>query len=542
MSSPVRRDTRRYRRRILAFCAAIATIGFVVTAPIYLDRVETDLETRVPDELADAGYPGLIATFSGQDGTISCEAPLTDPEAARQAAYEVWGVRAIELDRTCRVNTAPDTGSAAATTTDAETPDTGVTSTADSNEPTPSPTTTVPTSTTSPSEPAFATVADAVAGSPQLSLLAVLLQEAGLIAEFGDPSADPVTVFAATDDAFEALPADVLAEIREDTELLRSLVYHHTADGRLASDEFTAGPVEMTDGTTLELDADVPSIAGATISVVDIDAGNGIVHMIDEVIFPDDFGVGAAAMAEVGAAYDGTELRLTGTVATEVVRSTLLGAAGDGIEVIDELGVDPDTGIDADVGDRIAALISVSTAELLEASIAFDGEVLMVTGTAPSEAARAAVGEAADRVDATVDIAVDEPAEPRPEPEPDPAAGVEALLNAYVDANPILFQASSALITDESQPVLDRIAEIIGDADDVTITVEGHTDSDGDPDENLTLSRLRALSVERALIERGIDDTVIEIEGIGSEQPILVDGVEDKSASRRVEFRVVTVS
>lgn len=538
MSSPVRRDTRRYRRRILAICAAIATVGFVVTAPVFLDRVESDLETRVPDELADAGYPGLSASFSGQDGTISCEAPLADPEAARQAAYDVWGVRAIELDRTCRVNTSSGTDTDAAENT-------GTTATSEPAGSTdPAPTTTTPTSTTSPSEPAFATVADAVVGSPQLSLLAVLLQEAGLIAEFGDPSADPVTLFAATDDAFEMLPADVLADIREDTDLLRSLVFHHTAAGRIASDDFETGPLEMADETTLALDATVPSIDGATISVLDIDAANGVVHMIDEVIFPDDFGVGAAAMAEVGAAYDGTELGLTGTVATEVVRSTLLGAAADGVEIVDELGVDPDTGIDAEVGARMAALISSATGQLLDASIAFDGEVLVIMGTAPSEAARDVVAEVAAGADADADIEVEAPAEPEPvpEPEPDPAADVETLLNAFVAANPILFQPSSALITDESGPALDRIAEIIGDAEGVTVTVEGHTDSDGDPDENLTLSRLRALSVERALIERGIADDVIEFEGFGSEQPILVDGVEDKAASRRVEFRVITIS
>lgn len=538
MSSPVRRDTRRYRRRILAICAAIATIGFVVTAPIYLDRVESDLETRVPDELAEAGYPNLAASFSGQDGTIFCEAPLNDPEAARQAAYDIWGVRAIELDRTCRVNTSPlvDDGAdgTAGTTADA-------TEAADATDPTP-PTTTTPTSTTSPSEPAFATVADAVAGSPQLSLLAVLLQEADLIAEFGDPGADPVTLFAATDDAFEALPADVLAEIREDTELLRSLVFHHTADGALSSDDFETGPIDMADGTTLDLDAEVPSIDGVTISVLDIETGNGVVHMIDEVIFPDDFGVGAAAMAEAGAAFDGTTVGLTGTVATEAVRATLLGAAADGVEVVDELGVDPDTGVDAEVGARMAALISSSTSQLVEASIAFDGEALTVTGVAPSEAARDVVAEVAAEADAAAEITVEAAPEPEPEPEPDPAADVETLLNAYVAANPILFQPSSALITDDSAPALDRIAEIIGGADGVLVTVEGHTDSDGDPDENLTLSRLRALSVERALIERGIADAVIEFEGFGSEQPILVDGVEDKAASRRVEFRVVTVS
>ena len=37
---------------------------------------------------------------------------------------------------------------------------------------------------------------------------------------------------------------------------------------------------------------------------------------------------------------------------------------------------------------------------------------------------------------------------------------------------------------------------------------------------------------------RGLDPGSLESEGFGSERPILVDGVEDKDASRRVEFRV----
>ena len=69
-------------------------------APLYVGRIEDDLAHRVPDELADAGFQGISAEFDGQDGTLRCNQPLDDPEAAIGAAYDVWGVRAITLDRT----------------------------------------------------------------------------------------------------------------------------------------------------------------------------------------------------------------------------------------------------------------------------------------------------------------------------------------------------------------------------------------------------------------------------------------------------------
>ena len=45
-------------------------------------------------------------------------------------------------------------------------------------------------------------------------------------------------------------------------------------------------------------------------------------------------------------------------------------------------------------------------------------------------------------------------------------------------------------------------------------------------------------AVQEALIERGVSRGAVRYEGFGSTQPVLVDGVEDKVASRRVEFAV----
>ena len=80
----------------------------------------------------------------------------------------------------------------------------------------------------------------------------------------------------------------------------------------------------------------------------------------------------------------------------------------------------------------------------------------------------------------------------------------------------------------------------------VEIRIEGHTDSNGGYFHNMELSQNRTrsvleycfglMSVEQIIWAKSL----ITANGLSSSQPILVHGVEDKSLSRRVEFRVRT--
>ena len=171
-------------------------------------------------------------------------------------------------------------------------------------------------------------------------------------------------------------------------------------------------------------------------------------------------------------------------------------------------------------------------ANLLNGVSGFDGAKLYTTGTYLTEADRAAMIAVAEAVGASVDL------RPQPEATETEATDLEAELNAYVAANPILFEPGSSVVTDSSIAVVDRLALLAQQFAGVAITVEGHTDSDGNADENRVLSQYRALVVRQALIDRGIPESSITAIGFGSDQPVLVDGVEDKQASRRVQFRV----
>jgi len=298
----------------------------------------------------------------------------------------------------------------------------------------------------------------------------------------------------------------------------------------------------MLDGGTVEIAADDSNItvSGATIVTPDIAAVNGIVHIIDQVLIPDDVDLSTPSpMVATTVRYENAAVTMTGIVASEVERAVLTAAVSSApgpVEVDDQLTVDPDSGLDAATTSALAQLVAAMPVNLLNGVSGFDGTGLFLTGTYLIDADRDAMIAVAESVGATVDL------QPPPEATETDATDLEAELNAYILANPVLFEPSSSTLTDSSLVVLDRLALLAQQFAGVAITVEGHTDSDGDPDENRSLSQFRALVVRQALIDRGILADSITAVGFGSEQPVLVDGVEDKAASRRVEFRVVATS
>ena len=101
----------------------------------------------------------------------------------------------------------------------------------------------------------------------------------------------PLTVFAPTDDAFSALPAGTIETLlkSENKDQLATILKYHVIAGKVGSDA-------LADGARLEtlagIDAGISkteggfSIENARIVATDIDASNGVVHVIDRVILP----------------------------------------------------------------------------------------------------------------------------------------------------------------------------------------------------------------------------------------------------------------
>ncbi|HWM21228.1 MAG TPA: fasciclin domain-containing protein [Ilumatobacteraceae bacterium] len=529
MSDPVSSPLRRYRRRILGWGLLAVAVLCGAAAPLFLRSVERDLERRVPSELADDGFDGVTAAFSGQDGVLSCAAPLAEPEDAIDAAIDIWGVRAIELDRSCRVGGSPSDDTGAASTASTSPSD---------GETVPSSSTPPASTTTTDEAPDFATIVDVVASGPRLSILESLIDEADAAETLS--GSGPFTLFAPSDEAFDALPADTLAELRQDPVQLAEFLQHHVVAGSNPSNELEPGVLEMLDGMSLNVavDDDQIRIGGALVTEPDLVAGNGVVHVIDEVLLPgpdptepDD------RVAVVSATLTAGRIVLAGEVADEAQRALLVEGATrvlDPANVDDQLAIAPDATIDDDTVRSLAELVAVMPPHLVSGESGFDGTGLYAEGVFVDNSGRSAFLAVADFVAAVVEVA------PRPTASDADAASLEDELNAFVLANPIQFAPASADVAPEALAVLDQIAGIVERFDGVTITIEGHTDSDGVPAENQVLSEQRAVTVLAGLVERGVPFADLAAVGLGSTQPILVGGVEDKDASRRIEFRVTT--
>jgi outer membrane protein OmpA-like peptidoglycan-associated protein/flagellar hook assembly protein FlgD len=85
--------------------------------------------------------------------------------------------------------------------------------------------------------------------------------------------------------------------------------------------------------------------------------------------------------------------------------------------------------------------------------------------------------------------------------------------------------------------ILKRIIAVLEKYRKYSITIEGHTDSTGDPAYNVELSRRRAQSVGKYLVKNGIVQDRLSYEGYGSKYPVDTnDTPEGRAKNRRVEF------
>ena len=102
----------------------------------------------------------------------------------------------------------------------------------------------------------------------------------------------------------------------------------------------------------------------------------------------------------------------------------------------------------------------------------------------------------------------------------------------------ILFDVNSDKIKPESYGVLKDIANVLNENKDVKIKIVGHTDSDGDDNLNLELSKKRAASVKNSLdTEFKISPDRMQADGMGEKQPVDDNKkAEGKANNRRVEF------
>ena len=130
-----------------------------------------------------------------------------------------------------------------------------------------------------------ATVVAAAAQAPELSTFYALVNEAGLAETL--KAAGPVTVFAPSNAAFQALPADKLEHLKKDPAALKAaLTFHVVAAKLMAADIKENVTVDSLNGAKLNISkaGDFVTVENALVTQADIKADNGVIHVIDTVL------------------------------------------------------------------------------------------------------------------------------------------------------------------------------------------------------------------------------------------------------------------
>jgi uncharacterized surface protein with fasciclin (FAS1) repeats len=139
------------------------------------------------------------------------------------------------------------------------------------------------------------TIVEVAAGNEDFSTLVAAIEAADLVETLNGEG--PFTVFAPTNEAFDALPEGVLDALllEENQDTLVSILTYHVVPGEVFSTDITDGDVATVEGQTITLStADGVTVNGANVVTADVEASNGVIHVIDAVLLPP--GVDPAAL------------------------------------------------------------------------------------------------------------------------------------------------------------------------------------------------------------------------------------------------------
>ena len=134
-----------------------------------------------------------------------------------------------------------------------------------------------------------ADIVDTAVSAGQFNTLVAAVEAAGLVETLKGEG--PFTVFAPTDEAFAKLPAGTVEDLLkpENKEQLVAVLTYHVVPGKIMSGDIAGktANVETVQGGKLAVDAtDGVKVDEAKVVSADIEASNGVIHVIDTVVLP----------------------------------------------------------------------------------------------------------------------------------------------------------------------------------------------------------------------------------------------------------------
>jgi uncharacterized surface protein with fasciclin (FAS1) repeats len=130
----------------------------------------------------------------------------------------------------------------------------------------------------------MADIVDIAVGAGSFTTLVTAVQAAGLVETLKSPG--PFTVFAPNDEAFAKLPAGTIQTLVQNIPQLTRILTFHVVSGRLKKEDLAKlGKVTSVEGSPIPIDCSEGfEVKNATVLAADIEADNGVIHVIDRVI------------------------------------------------------------------------------------------------------------------------------------------------------------------------------------------------------------------------------------------------------------------
>jgi uncharacterized surface protein with fasciclin (FAS1) repeats len=127
-------------------------------------------------------------------------------------------------------------------------------------------------------------IVDIAVGNPNFTTLVAAVTAANLVDTLKSPG--PFTVFAPTDAAFAKLPPGTITTLVQNIPQLTRILCYHVVAGKLTqADLAKVDAVTSVEGSPIAIDcSDGFEVKNSTVVIADIEADNGIIHVIDNVI------------------------------------------------------------------------------------------------------------------------------------------------------------------------------------------------------------------------------------------------------------------
>nr|NKB41930.1 hypothetical protein [Ilumatobacter sp.] len=144
------------------------------------------------------------------------------------------------------------------------------------------------------------TIVDVAVGAGTFNTLVAAVTAAGLAETLSGEG--PFTVFAPTDDAFAALPDGLVDALLlpENEAALTAVLTYHVLGAEVPSSDVAPGDVETLQGESITIGVEdgTVTVNDATVTAVDVEASNGVIHVIDAVLVPPSIDATALLVAD----------------------------------------------------------------------------------------------------------------------------------------------------------------------------------------------------------------------------------------------------